>query len=339
MAKTSNGGDEPMVRAYLCRPSGGATPIDWDDAKRAFADRAHRDPTEGWLWLHVDRADEAANRWLRNKAGLSEELIEALTVDDTRPRATRIDDGALLILRGKNRKAKSARKPMVSLRLFVTPSALLTVRLRPFSPTHQMAARIEAGQVPPSPGAFVGRLVEIMMIELEATLDALDARQERLENFAFSAPSGQLRTRRNDLNRLRRAVMVMKRFMRPQSDALRDFAGYGPDIIPPDEVPGLQEAGHQAGRICDDLEGLMESASLVNDEMQARIADRLNYTMLQLTALSTVFLPLTFATGLLGVNLSGIPFAERGWAFTAFLLLLALIAAAAVVIVQRMRTK
>ena len=304
--------------------------------KRVRRARGGRRPDEGWLWLHLDRADASACAWLRESAGLSEELSEALTADDTRPRAARLDDGALLILRGKNRKAKSALKPMVSIRLFVTPHAVLSVRLRPFLPTYYMNERIEQRAAPASPGAFVGRLIEITMDELEKTLDSLDARVERLERLAFSAPSGQLRTRRNDLNKLRRAVMSMKRFMRPQSEALREFAAFGPALAPPEEAPGMAEAALQAARIADDLEDLRESTALINDEMQARIADRLNNTMVRLTTVSTVFLPLTFATGLLGVNLAGIPFAARDWAFAAFGALLALIAAGAVIAVQRM---
>ena len=81
---------------------------------------------------------------------------------------------------------------------------------------------------------------------------------------------------------------------------------------------------------------MRESAALVNEEMQARIADRLNNTMVRLTTVSTVFLPLSFATGLLGVNLAGIPFAQQGWAFTAFAALLAVVGAAAIYVVRQL---
>lgn len=328
--------EEPMVRAYLCRPNGAASALEWAEATRAFAARRVSPPSEGWLWLHLDRADAAACDWLREHANLTDEVAEALTSDDTKPRATLLADGALMILRGKNRNARSPRDPMVSLRLFVTPHAILSVRLRPFLPTYRLAARIEAGKAPSSPGAFVGRLVELVMEEIEATLDELDARVERLEHLAFSAPAGRLRSKRNELNTLRRAVMAMKRFMRPQADALKTIAALRPELTPSDEAPGLLEASDQAARVADDLEALRESAALINEEMQARIADRLNKTMLTLATVSTVFLPLTFATGLLGVNLAGIPFAEHVWAFAGFVSLLGLIAAGAIAAVRRL---
>ena len=45
------------------------------------------------------------------------------------------------------------------------------------------------------------------------------------------------------------------------------------------------------------------------------IAERLNRTMALLSIVASVFLPLTFITGLLGINVSGIPFADSDWAF------------------------
>ncbi|MCI4663559.1 MAG: hypothetical protein MRY74_02450 [Neomegalonema sp.] len=335
MVEVKDAAVEPMVRALWVKPDGAAVPLEWRDAVAAFAKRG-APAQEGWLWIHLDRADDNACAWLNEGAGLSAELAEALTLDDTRPRAARLDDGALLILRGKNRDSRSPREPMASLRMFVTRRAVISVRLRPFSPTAALANTIDAGRAPASPGAFVGRLVEIAMAEIEATLDGLDARLEALEMLAFAAPTGHLRSRRNELNRVRRQVLAMKRFMRPQAEALREFAGYGDDIAPPDEAPGLREAAHQAARIGDDLEALRESAALVNEEMQARIADRLNKTMVTLAAVSTVFLPLTFTTGLLGVNLAGIPFAQSVWAFAGFVCLLSLIAAGAALAVRRL---
>lgn len=327
--------DEPMMRAFRCFPSGSAEPLDWSAASQAVAER-RTDHSEGWTWLHLDRADLGACAWLYQGAGLSTEAAEALTSEDTRPRALTIDDGAILILRARNRLARDARVPMVSIRLFITRNAIVSIRLRPSLPTYRLADDVAKGKAPPSPGAFVGRLVEYAMAEIEAALDELDAQLEDLEQMAFSAPAGKLRTRRNDLNRLRRAAMAMKRFMRPQAEALKHVAGLGPELTPPEEAPGLREAADQAARIGDDLDALRDSAALVNEEMQARIADRLNKTMLRLAAVSTVFLPLTFATGLLGVNLAGIPYSDQAFAFSGFVALLAAVGAAAIYAVRRL---
>ena len=46
-------------------------------------------------------------------------------------------------------------------------------------------------------------------------------------------------------------------------------------------------------------------------------AAKMNQTMYMLSIVAAVFLPLSFITGLLGINVGGIPGAETGWAFLA----------------------
>ena len=48
----------------------------------------------------------------------------------------------------------------------------------------------------------------------------------------------------------------------------------------------------------------------MRDEVDARTAERANRILLLFAVVGAVFLPLTFLTGLLGVNLAGIPGAE-----------------------------
>jgi zinc transporter len=43
----------------------------------------------------------------------------------------------------------------------------------------------------------------------------------------------------------------------------------------------------------------------------------MNQTMLVLAAVTTVFMPLNLMTGLLGMNVAGIPLADHPWSFSA----------------------
>ncbi len=52
-------------------------------------------------------------------------------------------------------------------------------------------------------------------------------------------------------------------------------------------------------------------------------SDQMNRTMLILTAVTVVFMPLTVISGALGMNVAGIPFADSPYAFWAVLAILA----------------
>lgn len=88
----------------------------------------------------------------------------------------------------------------------------------------------------------------------------------------------------------------------------------------------LRETADQLTRYVEDLDALRERAAVTQEELTVRLADRMNRTMYVLSLVATVFLPLGFLTGLLGVNLGGIPGSDNQLAFFVFCALLAIIA-------------
>ncbi len=322
----------PAIHAYRVS-AGRAAALDFAAAQTLAADPS-RLPEGDWVWLHLDRSADVARAWLEDAAGFSEDVVDALVSDDTRPRAAELDGGLVLILRGLDRDAAGVADTPVSVRLFADARRVVSLRLRPFSPTYALDRRLAAGDGPETTGGFLADLIETTLDEIENRLDAIGARFDRLEEIALSAPSGRLRHRRGELNALKRAAIVLRRYLKPQQEALARLAALAPPWIPEDELPGLRERADQTGRVVDDLEELRERGTLIRDEMQARLNDRMNRTMVTLAAVSTVFLPMTMLTGLFGVNLAGIPFAEAPWSFAALVGLLVGVAALTTLLVR-----
>ena len=53
----------------------------------------------------------------------------------------------------------------------------------------------------------------------------------------------------------------------------------------------------------DELDAVRERAHIINDE----VTNQLNKNMYALSVIAAIFLPLGFLTGLLGINIAGIP--------------------------------
>lgn len=68
----------------------------------------------------------------------------------------------------------------------------------------------------------------------------------------------------------------------------------------------------------EDLDTMRERAQIVKDELTNGLADRMNKNMYVLSVIAAIFLPLGFLTGLLGINVGGIPGAGNGYAFWIF---------------------
>ena len=81
----------------------------------------------------------------------------------------------------------------------------------------------------------------------------------------------------------------------------------------------------------EDYEELIEGLSQTFDSMQT---NKTNETMKILTIISSIILPLTFITGLYGMNVY-LPFQEKKWAFYGLIGLMVVVAAVFIYIFKR----
>jgi zinc transporter len=64
---------------------------------------------------------------------------------------------------------------------------------------------------------------------------------------------------------------------------------------------------------------------VVQEELSSRLSEKMDRTMYVLSIVAAIFLPLGFLTGLLGINVGGIPGADYSGSFMIFSLMLAVI--------------
>jgi zinc transporter len=69
---------------------------------------------------------------------------------------------------------------------------------------------------------------------------------------------------------------------------------------------------------------IRERAVVVQEELLGRLSEKMNSTMYILSIVAAIFMPLGFLTGLLGVNVAGIPGTEYTGSFVIFCLILIL---------------
>ena len=89
----------------------------------------------------------------------------------------------------------------------------------------------------------------------------------------------------------------------------------------------LRETGDRITRISEELDSIRDRAAVLQDQLAGRRQEQLNRRLLVLSLVSAFFLPLTFITGLLGMNLAGIPFSHEDWSFSAVVILTIVLAA------------
>ena len=87
----------------------------------------------------------------------------------------------------------------------------------------------------------------------------------------------------------------------------------------------------------DDLASIKERIINVTEELRGRLATHTGRAMYIFSLVAVIFLPLTFLTGLFGINVGGIPGADTPWAFGVFSIIMLAIALGLVWFFRRIR--
>ena len=90
-------------------------------------------------------------------------------------------------------------------------------------------------------------------------------------------------------------------------------------------------------RHIEELDTIRDKVALIQEELANRLSEQLNKKMYILSIISAIFLPLSFLTGLLGINIGGIPGAENENAFYIFSLILVFIISVQLTIFKKKR--
>ena len=132
---------------------------------------------------------------------------------------------------------------------------------------------------------------------------------------------------RRVVTRVRVTAIGYRRFLSPQRGALEKLAGLPGDWLAEDDRRHLAAAADRAARMAEELEAIRERAALIHETLTDLRAEQLDSRGLVIAIVAMVFLPLTFVTGVYGMNVKGLPYADEPWAFDAVMGMCGVIAA------------
>jgi zinc transporter len=269
-------------------------------------------PGNGYVWLHLDRADPRAREWLSRESGLSPLVAQALLADDPRPRSVPMGQGLLVVARGANLNPGANPEDMVALRIWVEERRIITVRRRRLQSIEDVRIALAESRGPASPGGFVAFVLECLVVRLSEVIGELGEDVDALEE---SMLAGELREIRTSIAAVRREAVSLRRYLVPQREAFNRLFTERLPWLTDDDRLRLREQADRAARAVEDLELLRERAVVVQEELLSRVSEQMNRKMYVLAMVSLVFLPLGFITGLLGVNVGGVPGGQNPHAF------------------------
>lgn len=294
-----------LIDAFWFDGDGRAEALTWEDLGK-------RRDGPGFLWIHMHREAAETREFLINASGLPLVACEALLAAESRPRTTAFDDGIIVDIRGVNMNPGANTEDMVSLRLWCDGMQVISVRRRKLMAIDDVREAIARNRAPKTPADLMVTLADGLTIRMGSVISTLEEQVDDLEDKVVEAQSHELRLA---LGAIRREAIGLRRFIGPNREAIQRLVNDPADWMDQTDRLRLREVADKITRYVEDLDSARERAAVVQDELSSRLAERLNKNTYVLSVIAAIFLPLSLLTGLLGINVGGIPGEKWPWSF------------------------
>lgn len=296
---------------------------------------------EGWkagdptIWIHLDRESKRVQHWMNQESGLTTPTTDALLAEETRPRVFHGKQGFVTILRGVNLNPEADAEDLVAMRMWSDGNRVITIRQeRLMTPRDVLSELITLGVGPTTAGELYERLIHRITERMSVAVESFEGKLDDIEdNLDLSTASVQ----RNRLSELRRKTAILKRYISPQKEALSALLIDPPDWFFEDSKMRLRETIDRLFRYIEEIDTARERAAVIRDDIANQIAEATNRTLYVLAIISAIFLPLAFLTGLLGINIGGMPGVESDSAFWIFCGVMVILLGIELVIFKRLK--
>lgn len=265
----------------------------------------------GFVWVHLNEGSDHARHWLTDIAQLPQIAVDALTAVETRPRCDAIGEAAVVNLRGLSSNPMAMSDPLASVRVYAAAGRIISVTRNPVKAVDAVVAAVASGRVA-DPGDLIHELANAITETLDPTVAAIGDELDDCEAMLEGSKAFELR---RTVSRVRAEAIGYRRFLGPQRAALEKLASLDLPWLSDDDRLHLAASADRAARMAEELEAIRERAGLMHETLTDLRTELIDERSLIIAVVAFVFLPLTFLTGLLGMNVDGIPYAREPWAF------------------------
>jgi zinc transporter len=300
-------GNGPMIFGRVLDGKGGGRAIGWDELGAWQPAAPHE-----VLWVHLRRNVDEVQPWLEKSMGIPPTTAALLVSDSTRPRAFNEGNSLVATLRGINFNPDAQPEDMVSLQLWSDGQRVVTLRRLPLQTPRDVLALLDAGTGPLDAGSTVTQVVEELVARMNQSIVDMNENIDRLEEADPDENTGR---KLEQIASIRRNTLALQRHMSPQHEALEKISRDAPAWFEDHDRREIAETIDRLRRYLDDLNISKESALVLQDDIRARALARSDKTSYLLTIVAAIFLPLGFLTGLMGINVGGMPGVDDPGAF------------------------
>jgi magnesium transporter len=278
----------------LISTNGLVTPADVSVVERCFAAA----PEDGF-WLDIEAPDDEDYRLLEENFKFHHLTIEDIRHQNQRPKVDEYNGYNFAVIFQADWRGDEVL--LLEHHLYVGPHYLITVHVEASPVLDDLKARIAK-----SPELTKGQPAYLTYMVIDALVDATFPVLERLDE-AVDLLEDDITDKANPASpqkiyHLKHAVTDLRRFLGAQREVFQRLITHGIHLQQQDMTLYYRDVYDHIVRQYETADSLRDLLTSSMDVYLSTVSNRLNLTMKTLTAIASLFLPLTFLTGLYGMN-------------------------------------
>ncbi len=265
-----------------------------EDASAAIAA-----PEQGFYWIDASIEDLQILQPLFHLHDLAVE--DCLTEEEQRPKLEIYDNHYFIVI--NSIRFDDEEIFLRSLNIFLGKHFIITVTKQKINEIRTVKPILWEEQVD-SPDRFLYHLVDLVVDNYFVVSDRIETNIEKLEEDILVHTK---KTHLNSIIGLRGEILWLKKILGPQKDLIATLNKKDLRLISDQLQKYFSDIHENTVKISETFDTFRDLMGNLRETYQSSLANRANEIMRIFTALTTIFMPLTFITGIYGMNFDNIP--------------------------------
>jgi magnesium transporter len=255
-------------------------------------------PEKGFYWIDAGIEDLELLQPLFHLHDLAVE--DCLSEEEQRPKIEFYDSHYFIVI--NSIRFDDEEIFLRGLNLFLSKHVIITVTRQKINELRALKPFLWEEEVN-SADRFLYHLVDLVVDNYVAVGDRIEAKIEKLEEDILVATK---KSHLNEIIGLRSEILWLKKVLVPQRDVIGTLGKKELRLIDHQLQKYFGDIYENAVKIVDTFDTLRDLMGNLREAYQSSLANRANDIMRVFTALTTIFMPLTFITGVFGMNFDNI---------------------------------
>jgi magnesium transporter len=286
------------------------------------------------VWLDVPLGDSDSLPALLEDFSLHPLAIEELAAVHPRPRAAEFPEQFLFVLFAAS--YEDSRIEMRQLVLFLGDRWLISAHHAEFPELGECERRWKNGGGIRSDSA-ASLLYAVLDTVVDGYFPVLDILSDRMDDIEHQFLRPDMDADVTDLFDLKRDLLVLRRAVSGQRDAVNQFMRQGEPLLREAEILYFQSVYDHLVRILETIDTYRDLAAGAMDLHLAVVSNRMNQIMKTLTVISTILMTCGLVAGVYGMNFKHMPELEWTWGYGFSVGLMGLLSVVLLIVFRRLK--